>query len=447
MQRTLAFKLAAIGLLVMLLIIALSSIGRLVTERQARRNGVIEDIARSSSGEQQIFGPLLVVPYEKTVREWRQNDHGERHLEEREVRGQLHFLPEDFRLEGDIRTELRARGIYEARLYHANLQMTAGFEVPLNYGVGSDIGAYRFGQPIVAIGVSDIRGIGSPLAATLDGAAVKVLPGAGTGLMPGGLHLITSTVGPESAAHLQVKLNLPLLGTSEFHVVPVGRETQVSLKSNWPHPGFTGDFLPLQRKFDSNGFTAQWATSFFSTNLGEAMHRCDLQGACADLTAHLLGVSFVDPVDQYLKTERASKYALLFVSLTFAGFFLFDVLKKAPVHPVHYGLVGAALALFYLLLLSLSEHVGFGVAYLVSSTACVGLIAFYVSHVLRSALRGFGFGCGLAALYGCLYGLLSLDDYALLMGSMLLFATLAAVMVLTRDVNWSMFGAGETTDI
>jgi inner membrane protein len=429
---------------VALLTVALLSIGGLVSERQARRDGVIQDIARSSSGEQLLTGPILVVPYERTVREWRENRSGDRHLEERTVTGQLHFLPEAFRLTGDMRTELRARGIYQARLYHARLRIGAEFDVPPHYGVAADdLAAYRFGQPLIALGVSDIRGIESPLTATLDEAPLKLLPGTGTDLLHGGVHADVTGSGPESAARLKLAIDLPLLGTSEFHVVPVGRETQVELKSNWPHPGFTGDFLPAQHRIDGNGFSAQWATSFFSTNLGEALRRCDEQGACADFTAHRLGVSLVDPVDQYLKTDRAIKYGVLFISLTFAGFFLFDVLKRLPVHPIQYGLVGAALALFYLLLLSLSEHVGFGVAYLLSSAGCVALIAFYVSHVLHSPPRGIGFGCGLAVLYGCLFGLLSADDYALLMGSLLVFALLTAVMILTRNVDWSSLGSRE----
>jgi inner membrane protein len=275
---------------------------------------------------------------------------------------------------------------------------------------------------------------------------VELVPGTGTRLLREGLHLAVPGIGQESAAHLQLAVDLPLLGTSEFHVTPVGRDTRVHLKSNWLHPSFSGDFLPVQRKLDANGFAAQWATTFFSTNLEETLRRCEEQVSCTDFTPRRLGVSFVDPVDQYLKTDRAIKYALLFITLTFAGFFLFDVLRKLPVHPVQYGLVGAALALFYLLLLSLSEHVGFAVAYLLSSAGCVGLIAFYVSHVLRSPMRGFGFGCGLAVLYGCLYGLLSADDYALLMGSLLLFAMLAAVMILTRNVDWWTLGSGEATE-
>jgi len=447
-ERTLAIKLASIGLLIVLLIIALSSIRRLVAERQARRDAVIHDIAQSSSGEQQLTGPILIVPYEKTVREWRENDRGDRHLEERRLTGQLLFLPDAFQIEGDIRTERRARGIYEARLYHANLRIKAAFSVPTHYGVESDFAAYRFGTAFVAVGVTDIRGIESPLRATLDDVPVPLLPGTGTARLPGGLHADLSSIGPENAAHLQLTLQLPLLGTSEFNIIPIGRESQVNLTSNWPHPSFTGDFLPMERKIDPNGFKAHWATSFFSTNLEEVLHRCDANdhAECAEFSAHRLGVSFIDPLDQYLKTDRAIKYALLFITLTFAGFFLFDVLKKLPVHPIQYALVAAALALFYLLLLSLSEHVGFGMAYLLSSAGCVGLISFYVSYVLKSFARGLAFGGGLAVLYGCLFGLLTADDYALLMGSSLLFALLAAVMFLTRNVNWSGLTPRETAD-
>ncbi len=446
MRSSLGLKLAAIGALIVLLIIVLSTIGHLVTERQGRRDAVIQDIARSSSGAQQLTGPILIVPYKKTVREWRENDHGERHLEEREVSGQLRLLPDAFSLDGDARTERRARGIYEARLFHANLRITAVFAVPLHYGVDSDFAAYKFGQPFIAVGVSDIRGIESPLKATINDMPLQLLPGIGTTVLEGGVHADVPFVGPENPAQLQLSIDLPLLGTSELHIVPVGRETQINLRSNWPHPSFTGDFLPAERRIDANGFSARWATSFFASNLEEVLHRCDDRSACPDFTSHRLGVSFLDPVDQYLKTDRAIKYALLFITLTFAGFFLFDVLKRLPVHPIQYGLVGAGLALFYLLLLSLSEHIGFGGAYLLSSLSCVGLIAFYVSHVLRSISRGLGFGCGLAVLYGCLFGLLAADDYALLMGSLLLFALLTAVMILTREVDWSKLGVGESAD-
>ena len=164
----------------------------------------------------------------------------------------------------------------------------------------------------------------------------------------------------------------------------MGRDTHVMLSSNWPHPSFAGEFLPKAREVSSKGFAADWQTSFFATNLEESLARCQPSAdaanhSCDAFRAQRFGVSFVDPVDQYLKSERATKYAFLFIGLTFAGFFVFEVLRRFSVHPVQYGLVGLALALFFLLLLSFSEHIGFAAAYAVSAVACVGLITFYVT--------------------------------------------------------------------
>ncbi|WP_208530823.1 cell envelope integrity protein CreD, partial [Pseudomonas aeruginosa] len=239
---------------------------------------------------------------------------------------------------------------------------------------------------------------------------------------------------------LEYAFDLSLLGSERLDIVPVGRDSQVILKADWPHPSFGGEFLPSEREITAQGFTARWQTSFFATNMEEALRSCVEEQRCDGFQARAFGVGLVDPVDQYLKADRAIKYALLFITLTFAGFFLFEVLKRLAVHPVQYALVGLALAFFYLLLLSLAEHVGFELAYLVSAGACVGLIGFYLCFVLRSVARGLGFSAGLAGLYGLLYGLLSAEDYALLMGSLLLFAVLAAVMVLTRRLDW--YGVG-----
>jgi inner membrane protein len=294
------------------------------------------------------------------------------------------------------------------------------------------------------MGISDIRGIEGTSTVLLNGSPGKLLPGTGSALLGSGLHAPVASLDGDRGAHLEFAIDLLLQGTSEFHLTPVGRETRISLSSNWPHPSFTGEYLPAQHKITANGFSAEWETTFFSTNLEEALRQCALGASCGEFNGRILGVNFVDPVDQYLKSDRAVKYALLFISLTFAGFFLFEVLEKLAVHAVQYGLVGTALAVFYLLLLALSEHVRFALAYLLSASACVALIAFYLCYVLQSARRGLAFGAGLTLLYGLLYGLLSADDYALLMGSLLLFSLLAAVMVLTRRVDWLRLGQQES---
>ena len=444
MNRSLTLKLGAIALLILLLLIPLLMINGVIQERQQLRDGVLEDIARSSSYSQQLSGPLMVVPYRKTVRTWKTNEKtNQRYQDVREERGRLYFLPERFELDGQVQTELRARGIYEARLFHADNHISGHFSVPAQLGIKEDFADYRFDQPFLAVGISDIRGIENALKLELNGQSLDFVPGSQVGWLGEGVHVTLPALDTQQATQLAFGFDLRLQGTGQLQVLPVGKTSKVSLAANWPHPSFIGNYLPAQREITDQGFTANWQTSFFSTNLQEALNSCVSGGQCEAFSGRSFGVSFIDPVDQYLKSDRAIKYALLFIVLTFAGFFLFEVLKSLAVHPVQYALVGVALAFFYLLLLSLSEHIGFASAYLLSASGCVALIGFYVCHVLHSVRHGLSFSTGLAALYGLLYGLLSAEDYALLMGSLLLFGLLGVFMVLTRKLDW--YGIGQKT--
>ena len=444
MNRNLLIKLGAIAALIFLLMIPILMIDGMIEERQSLRDGVLEDIARSSSYSQKITGPLLVVPYRKTVRQWKTHTKtGERYLEEGEASGRLYFLPERLALGGDISTELRARGIYQARLYHSNSRLAGHFALPANFGVTEDLGDYRFGEPFVSVGISDIRGIKNNLVLQLGERRLPFQPGSADPLLGAGVHapLPLAVADTHQAQRLEFAFDLLLQGTGRLDIAPVGRETLVDLSADWPHPSFVGEYLPSEREITTTGFSARWQTSFFATNMEEALAACTSGGECHAFESRQFGVSFVDPVDQYLKSDRALKYALLFIALTFAGFFLFEVLKRLAVHPVQYGLVGLALAMFYLLLLSLAEHMAFAQAYVLAAAACVLLIGFYVSHVLHSWLRGAAFTAVLAGLYAMLYALLSAEDYALLMGSLLVFGLLATVMLLTRKLDW--YGLGK----
>jgi inner membrane protein len=419
-------KIGAILFLTLLLLAPMAHIRGLIHERQALRDKVLQDVARSDAYAQQVIGPLLVVPFVRTI------------AGNREVAGELRLLPERLDLDGNIATEERRRGIYRARVYRADMRLAGHFEVPAGYGVAEGLESYRFGEPRLVLGISDIRGIGNALILRTGAGEIPFRPGVGTSLLASGVHAVVSGFDATAPQRLDYDIGLMLTGTREFSVAPVGRETNVRLESDWPHPSFVGEFLPRSRDVSAAGFTAQWQTSFFSTSMEEALARCGLPGEdCAAFTGRQFGVGFIDPVDHYLKSERAAKYAFLFIGLTFAGFFLTEVLRRVSVHPVQYGLVGLALAMFFLLLVAFSEHIGFAAAYAVSATACVGLVTFYVTHVLASRGQGAGFGVALAGLYGLLYGILSSEDYALLMGALLVFGLLAAVMVLTRRVSWS----------
>jgi inner membrane protein len=229
--------------------------------------------------------------------------------------------------------------------------------------------------------------------------------------------------------------------------VPVGAATSVSLSSKWPHPGFGGRILPeAGTRVSSDGFSAQWRTSHFATNLAQLHERCLQSRQCDAFNQHALALSFVQPVDLYQTVERSVKYGFLFIGLTFAAFFLLEVLQRRAIHPVQYALVGFALALFFLLLIALAEHLGFALAYAIAASACVALNGYYIAHALQSARRGAAFGVALAALYGLLYVILRAEDHALLMGSALVFACLALAMIATRRVDWYAIGAQPPTE-
>jgi inner membrane protein len=444
MNYRLFFKLGAIFFVALLLLLPVAQIRELVSERQQTRDAVVADMSRSTGYAQTLTGPLLVVPYTRKVRSWTEERDGEpRRLIETEVAGQLTFLPADFELSGKLDVAERQRGIYRARIFDAATRITGAFDLKANYGVTADLADYTFDTPHLAIGISDIRGIGNALELTWNGARVAFEPGTATAVLPAGVHATLPAEDITQPRRSTYAMALDLRGTGEFQVTPMGRETRVLLASSWPHPSFVGE-LPHEREVEADGFSARWQTSFFATNLENVVNACRDGGpshpACAELASRHFGVSFIDPVDHYLQSDRASKYAFLFIGLTFAACFLLEVLRRLSVHPIQYGLVGLSLAVFFLLLLSLSEHWGFTLAYAISAAACVSLIAYYVAHVVGNGKLGALFGGALGCLYGLLYAILSAEDYALLIGSLLVFGVLGIIMVLTRKVNWAQFG-------
>jgi inner membrane protein len=448
MKRPLLFKFSAIGFLILLLLIPINMINGVINERKQLRENVVAEIAKSSSYSQKLVGPVLVVSYTKKVMEWRMDDETKKRYQEAVFKaGSLYFLPEAFVVDGKIKTERRARGIYEARLYHADNNISGHFDIPANYGITEDLTDYVFDAPYISMGIKDIRGIENALKIKVNDDLLDMEPGSKLGMLGEGVHAVLKSPDVQQKSKLYFALNLILQGTEDLSIVPIGRESNVTLSSDWPHPSFMGDYLPVSHDINDTGFIAKWRTSYFSSNLAESFDNCVEQKNCLAFESRYFGVNLIDPVDQYVKSDRAIKYALLFIALTFAGFFLFEILKRLAVHPVQYGLVGLALAFFYLLLVSLSEHITFGLAYLLSSAACILLIGFYVSYVLKSFLRGTLFSISLAGLYGLLYGLLSAEDYALLMGSLLLFGLLGVFMILTRNLDWYSIGKPEKAEV
>lgn len=434
-------KSAAICALALLLLLPLAQIEHLASERQDLKQSVLTDIANTASGEQHILGPILVVPYVYTDHEAiTEEKTGEVRLIERKHSGQLYFIPEQLELNAVAKTESRQRGIYSAELYRVQQNWSGEFQVPANWGLSS-LEGYRFEPAFVFFGVSDPRGLVQPLL-EWQGEAVNWLPGTQVAGWKQGMHALIPAMNHAETTKVSFKLSLSLQGTQNFAVIPVGRETQVKLKADWPHPHFGGQFLPLSHDINAQGFNAEWQTSVFATQIDSLLPSC-----LNDSTCNLpeFSVSWFDGIDIYQLTDRTLKYAFLFIGLTFSGFFLYEVLSAIRLHPVQYSLVGLGLALFFLLVLALSEHIVFLLAYIIAASACIILLGCYISMVLKSFKAGLILATALSILYSILYLLLSSEDHALLLGSVLLFVCLGLVMMLTGRIDWYQLSSNETS--
>lgn len=428
-----------------------------ISERQSYRAQAIANVARSSAGAQALSGPVLVVPYTETVEVEEKNDKGQvvRKVKRDGASAQWTFFPERLDVQGRLVPNTRKLGLHEVRVYELQALAQAGFNVRIPADENPAL-PRRIGKPWLSYGIADVRGLAGTPRLRVDGREVALKEGFGA-REAGGVHVLLAPPAAGSTLRLETRLDLKLGGTESLALVPLARSNVFALDSSWPHPRFGGDFLPRQRQVSSKGFHAQWEVSSLASNaqaqflsgktlpsLEDAMIRArygqDQGGAFGSDGIDAVGVALVDPVNIYSQAERASKYGLLFVLLTFVGFFMFELIKALPIHPVQYGLVGLALAIFFLLLVSLSEHIAFHWAYLAASAACIGLLGFYLSAVLRSAGRGLAFAAMLATLYAALYGLLVSEDNALVLGSGLLFVILAVLMGVTRRIDWYQLG-------
>lgn len=465
-------KALAVGGVTVLLCLALARIGGIVDERQGRQFEAERSVETSLAGRQALLGPVL---HRSCVEEWDTTvgEGKDRRVvtDKREFR--LSLAPTQLHIDAGASLEPRYRGLFKVNAYatKATLQAQWVSLAPLA-GQRDHVGSrLACGDPILMVAVSDARGIRLAQVRS-NGSSHRVLPGTFHGSYPRGFHSVLASSLVEgadvAASPLSAELTLELVGTAELAIAPVADTTLVQLRSDWPHPSFGGRFLPAEREVRDNGFSATWRVSSLATTAAQDYARgaelCAPAGgeglgdyavprwaaaAAAEAAGQkgkgcveTLGVAFIDPVNPYSLSDRATKYGLLFIALTFAIVALCEVLGGVRVHPVQYALVGAALTLFFLLLLSLSEHLAFAWAYGAASAGVVLLLGYYGAHVLGGWLVGAVFGAGAALLYGVLYVLLQMEQTALAMGSLLLFAVLAAVMVLTRRVDWYRLTSG-----
>ncbi|HEY1076761.1 MAG TPA: cell envelope integrity protein CreD [Fontimonas sp.] len=431
-----AGRLVMLLLLWLLLQIPLSMITGLVHERQVRRDEAVADVTGKWGGSQQLMGPILRLPYLVDLRD----ADGKLKRERRAA----YLLPENLVIEARLDTEERRRGIFSVPVYGAQLQIRGNFQRP---DVDSWVGAGN--QPLwdeaeLQIGLSDVRAIHADGALIWNGEAHALEPSAGHGAPAAGVHV---PIGRWLAGgdvfgddgHSAFALNLKFNGSGALHFAPTGRDSKATVAADWGDPSFQGAWLPTASEVQPDRFSATWSISY----LGRGYPQQWTSEGALDvevLNAQVFGVALLPPVDAYRMAERVTKYAVLAAFFTFLTIWLTEVLARRPVHPVQYLFLGAALTLFGLLQLAIGEHFGFEAGFVAATVAVTGMVTAYSRSVLGSTWRALLVGGLLGGLYGYLYLLLNAEDYALLGGSIALFAGLGVVMLLTRKIDWHRLG-------
>jgi inner membrane protein len=447
MARSLTFKILSIGALLVLLLVPLLMLDGLVRERQQMKRTAARDVSQMWGGPQTLAGPLVAVPY-------RFPDTAERAGRS----GTVYFLPDSLDYDADLAPEVRQRGIFRVPLYKTTVAIRARFG-PLDVAAaGVPPSTLQWDDARLVVGVSDPGGLQALVSPTWGGQALETTPGAEAGVLPRTVEarIPAGSLPLGDAGAVDVRADVQLRGSEALLVVPLGKSTDVAMRSPWPSPSFAGAFAPRERTVSDAGFEADWRVLFLNRGYPQVF---DQNEAPALLSAALdsdlgvepvyegrhqgprgngqaVGVRLIETADVYQQAERAAEYGFVFVLLTFTTFFFVEVLGGRRIHPLQYLLVGCAVALFYLLLLAFAEFVPFGAAYLLAAAAILGLIAMYARTVLGSWRLSATVTGLLALFYGYFYVLLQLDAYALLAGSLGLLVMLAAVMYVSRSVDW-----------
>jgi inner membrane protein len=408
------------AVLILVMLVPTFFISSLVDERQARQAQVTSDVASKWAQDQTITGPYLYIPYQEKLKDGRTLSSTK----------ELVLLPEDLSVTGDIIPEERKRSIYKVLLYKSNLNAKGIFHLRLPKEV--DAASVLWSDIKICMGISDFKGIERKVSIVCNEKSYDLAPGLPTASidktgLSSSIELTPQMLGND----IRFEMPLQIRGSRQLHFVPLSGNSQFTLRSSWPNPSFDGTSLPSLREVSEGGFTATW--TFNKANLP---FNTIIPAAGIEKQPYSFGVSMVQPADQYAKTERSVKYALLIIGLTFSLFFIVELMQKKPIHPVQYVLVGLALVIFYTLLLAVSEFMLFDTAYLLAASATILLISLYTKSLFRSWKTAGIFGTTLAGLYAFIFVLIRLEDTALLLGSIGLFIILSAVMYVSRKINW-----------
>jgi len=431
-SQSITLKAMIIGFMTLLMLIPGAMIQSLIQERQERSKQTIEKINAKWSNAQTINGPVLEIPYNIVRTDEKKNVITEHHT--------FNLVPEQLLINARLIPEERHYGIYKSILYKSELAISGHFaKIDSLLPVGAIV---QWKEATIRIGVSDLRGMTNNLDFILNATHFTAEAGGGKDLIGQGLVIsLKNTDLLQQGKALAFNCNLKLNGSSDINFIPIGKTTHVQMHGAWKSPGFIGSFTP-EYSLNEAGFNAKWNILHFNRNIPESWTDSDVQS----VNDTSFGVNLVDTVDQYQQNMRSAKYALMFIALTFVVFFFVEVLTRKKIHPIQYLLVGIALILFYSLLLSISEQINFGAAYLIASISTICLIGIYAHSIFRNKMQTGMLTAFLAILYLFLYVVLQLEDIALLIGSVGLFIILGVIMFVSRKISWYKIPEGKSIE-
>lgn len=435
-KPNLGLKALIIAGLMVFLLIPTVLINNLVSERQLRQDEAFKEVSSKWAETQTLAGPFVTIPYVEYVKDSSNTV--------KKIRQYIHLLPDQLIIDGTISPEKRYRGIFEIVVYNSNLNFKGSFSNLTSFNIDVPRANILFDQAFVSFGITDLRGIKENVQLHWNNETKNFNSGVETSdIIQSGINIPIQLNAADTLNTISnFSFNLNLNGSQFLYFTPVGKETIVNITSNWKTPSFSGSFLPDKRKIGDTGFNASWKVLHLNRNFPQIWRNSEYE-----INTSAFGISLIVPVDNYTKTDRSIKYAILIIGLTFLTFFFLELINNKPVHPLQYILVGFALCVFYILLLSISEHINYNLAYLIASVMTIALISWYSASILKDKKLAALVTGDLVILYGFIFCIIQLEDYALLMGSFGLFIILAVVMHFSKKIDWAGLSKKTITNV
>jgi inner membrane protein len=428
LKTNIYFKVGIIFFLILILMIPTSMVESLIHEREGVQTKAIDEVSSKWGNGQTISGPFISIPFDKYIKRFNKKDSINEIIKLKEW---AHFLPEELKIQGNIIPEKRYRGIYEVVVYESKLKIQGNFDNIDFKKLDIDKKDVHFDKATINIGINDLKGIEKQVTINWNNKDFSFNSGTST------KHIISSGINAvvpirkDSITNYIFTTEIDLKGSQYLYFTPVGKTTDININSNWNTPSFTGMYLPDERTVSSTGFNSKWNILHLNRNYPQ-----EWIGNDYGIDSSSFGTDLLLPVDNYKKSYRVARYAILFLVLTFITFFFVEIMSKVFIHPIQYLLVGIAIIVFYTLLLSISEHIKFNLAYIIASILTISLVSLYTISILKSKQIGLLIFGILLIMYSFIFTIIQLEDYALLIGSLGMFTILCIVMYYSRKIDW-----------